>query len=104
MLAIDFVLGAALLVFVAVVFSAAIVGLMGALGAVRLARCGRCRHLAVGPPHSALTSCPYCRHDHLMHPVHTVHEVLAHPVIGMRAVPGLRELSLHRGRKPHEAA
>src|SRR6185437_5347360 len=44
-------------------------------GAVRLARCERCGRLAVTSPHASLKRCHSCRHERLLHPLHSLHHV-----------------------------
>jgi DNA-directed RNA polymerase subunit RPC12/RpoP len=73
--------------FAAVVFAAAVIGLMGALGVLRLARCNRCSHLAVTPGAEPMGSCPYCRHGVLLHPVHALHETFFHPLAVLHQLP-----------------
>lgn len=52
-------------------FAAMLIGLFAAGGVLHLARCGNCRHLVI----ATRSGCPYCRHQHLAHPLTT----LRHP-------------------------
>ncbi len=49
------------------------IGLLGVLGAIRLDRCDRCGHLGVVSRAEHATTCPYCRHERLLHPIYTLH-------------------------------
>jgi hypothetical protein len=56
------------------------VGLLGVLGAVRLVRCERCGRLGLTSPSEPLVTCARCRHDHLLHPIATLHQAhVVHP-------------------------
>jgi len=50
-------------------------GVLSMLGAVRLARCSACGHLTVTDTRTAPGSCPQCRHEHLTHPLASLHHV-----------------------------
>ena len=52
-----------------------VVGALGMAGVVRLGSCPRCAHM-VASWRDAEQRCPYCRHDHLAHPLRT----MRHPV------------------------
>jgi len=65
-----FVLTAALFVVAAI---ALYIGGMGVTGAIQLARCTNCGHTTVVAPHEGAGSCPFCRHERILHPVHTLH-------------------------------
>jgi len=56
---------------------AAILGILGLFGLVRFARCGCCGHLTVTDARTAPQSCPQCRHEHLAHPLASVHQLPA---------------------------
>lgn len=49
------------------------VGLLALGGVVRLLRCSGCGHLTVTDLQAKPASCPYCRHEHLAHPLATLH-------------------------------
>ena len=59
---------------------AALLGILGLFGIVRFARCGGCGHLTVTDARIAPQSCPQCRHEHLTHPLASLHHlpVLSH--------------------------
>jgi DNA-directed RNA polymerase subunit RPC12/RpoP len=84
---VEVVAGVLVCCFAAVVFTAAVVGLMGVLGVLRLARCDRCGHLGVTSGAEPIASCPYCRHGVLLHPVHALHETIFHPVAVLHQLP-----------------
>jgi len=58
-----------------------VVGALGLVGVVRLAPCPRCAHMVLSS-RDAEQRCPYCRHDHLAHPLRTMrhpfHELAHH--------------------------
>jgi DNA-directed RNA polymerase subunit RPC12/RpoP len=58
-----------------VTVTALVLGILGAGGLVRLVRCTRCSHLVVLARDDPRPACPYCRHEHLAHPLTT----LRHP-------------------------
>jgi hypothetical protein len=71
-----YIVAVGLVVFLVAVSCVALaLGLLGELGVVRLLRCPACAHFVVGSWNTPLTSCPYCRHEHLAHPLRT----LRHP-------------------------
>lgn len=47
-------------------------GLLGLTGALHWTRCERCGHLLVSATSTARNDCRYCRHDRLLHPLHTI--------------------------------
>lgn len=49
------------------------VGLLALGGVVRLMRCSGCGHLTITDPQTKPASCPYCRHEHLAHPLAALH-------------------------------
>jgi len=55
-----------------VTLAALVLGLLGAGGLVNLARCTRCAHLVIIGRDDAKPICPYCRHEHLAHPLTTL--------------------------------
>jgi hypothetical protein len=48
-----------------------VVGALGLAGVVRLTPCPRCAHMVM-TSRDAEQQCPYCRHDHLAHPLRTM--------------------------------
>ena len=67
---------AVLVVALAVVTTTACwIGFLAVLGEVSLSRCERCGHLALGSAVGPIRTCSFCRHPHLLHPVHVVHHV-----------------------------
>jgi hypothetical protein len=52
-----------------------VVGALGLAGVVRLGPCPNCAHM-VAAYRDREQSCPYCRHDHLAHPLRT----MRHPI------------------------
>lgn len=46
-------------------------GLLGIAGAVQWTRCQRCGRLVATPTSTRPSACPYCRHERLLHPLHT---------------------------------
>lgn len=52
----------------------AFVGMLGVVGALRIERCEQCGHLGLTGPSEPLRSCPRCRHERLLHPLHRVEE------------------------------
>ncbi len=87
MVIVEVLVGILVCCFAAIVFAAAVIGLMGALGVLRLARCNRCGHLAVASGAEPMGSCPYCRHGVLLHPVHALHETFFHPLAVLHQLP-----------------
>jgi predicted Zn-ribbon and HTH transcriptional regulator len=71
-----YILTAALVSVLAVATAAAlIIGLLGLVGFLRLAHCRHCGHLTVTDSRAAPQSCPQCRHEHLAHPLATLHHL-----------------------------
>ena len=66
-MAIEVVLGALVVVMLAIATFMALEGIMGAIGAVEIGRCRTCDHLIVMAKSAA---CPYCRHPRLAHAAH----------------------------------
>ena len=57
--------------------AAAYIGILGLFGAARMSRCARCGHLGLTSATEPLRTCPYCRHEQLLHPIVAFHH--AHP-------------------------
>ena len=51
---------------------ALVVGLLGELGVMTLARCPACSHFVLRAWDTEQPACPYCRHEHLTHPLRTM--------------------------------
>lgn len=50
-------------------------GVLGTVGLMHLVRCRRCDHLTAAGGDTRPRSCPYCRHEHLAHPMATLHQL-----------------------------
>lgn len=74
-MAIFVVIGVLIGLLAIVTLAALVLGLLGAGGLVNLVRCTRCAHLVINGQDNSNPICPYCRHEHLAHPLTT----LRHP-------------------------
>jgi len=68
---------ATVLLFV-IVSTAAWVGALVLVGAVRFVRCENCNHLTMVHVRSIANTCMWCRHEYVMHPLHSIHEHAPH--------------------------
>jgi len=55
--------------------AAAIIGILGLVGVLRFACCEHCGHLTVTDVRTVPQSCPQCRHEHLTHPLASLHHL-----------------------------
>lgn len=53
------------------------VGLLCVLDIIHFVRCDTCGHLGLSTREEAMSSCSYCRHGALWHPVVTLHRALS---------------------------
>ncbi len=63
----------------AIVTAGTYLGMMALTGAVWLVRCNRCDHLTVVHARATANTCLFCRHERVLHPLHTRHVHAPHP-------------------------
>lgn len=72
---------AATVVLFVIIATAASVGAMALAGVVRFVRCEKCNHVTMVYTRAVANTCLWCRHEYVMHPLHSLHE---HPPHGFR--------------------
>lgn len=79
---IDIITGILIAALAIVTLVALLIGLLAAGDFIRLQRCPRCGHWIVQASAQGSAACPYCRHEHLSHPIttlrHPYRELLRH--------------------------
>jgi len=69
---------AAAIVLFVIVATAAWVGALALLGLVQFVRCENCDHPTMIYTRAVANSCLWCRHEYVMHPLHSIHEHAPH--------------------------
>ena len=78
MLVLEVLAFAGAIVLFVIVATAASIGALALFGLVQFARCENCGHLTMLYTQAVANNCLWCRHEYVMHPLHSIHDHAPH--------------------------